>query len=124
VANSKVTGLICYKIALLLVVSFLLAAALVQAGGEGKITGTVMDPTNAVIPGATVVALDTATGVKRTTQTDASGSYAFPVLPVGQYAIEVTAVGFKPNRTSGLVINIGTAGSVLICSVTPASSRH
>ena len=56
VANSKVTGLIRYKVALFLVVSFLLASAVGQASGDGKITGTVMDQTNAVIPGATVVA--------------------------------------------------------------------
>lgn len=108
-ANSKVTGLIRSKVAPLLVVSFLLAVAAAQASGDGKITGTVMDQSNAVIPGATVVVLDTATGVKRTTQTDAQGTYSFPVLPVGQYEIDVTAVGFKPNRTSSLVINIGTA---------------
>jgi hypothetical protein len=112
VANSKVTGLIRNTAALFLVVWFLLAVAAVQASEDGKITGTVMDQSDAVIPGATVVALDTATGVKRTTQTDVQGTYSFPVLPVGQYEIDVTAVGFKPNRTSSLVINIGTALTV------------
>jgi len=112
VANSKVTGLIRSKVALLLVISFLLTAAVAQASEDGRITGTVMDQSNSVIPGATVVVLDTATGVKRTTQTDAQGTYSFPVLPVGQYEIDVTAVGFKPKRTSGLVINISTALTV------------
>jgi len=112
VANSKVTGLIRYKVVLFLAVTFLLIAALANASGEGKITGTVMDQTNAVIPGATVVAMDVATGVKRMTQTDAAGTYAFPVLPVGRYEIDVTAPGFKPNQTSGLIINIGTALTV------------
>jgi hypothetical protein len=71
-----------------------------------------MDQSNALVPGATVVALELVTGVKRTTQTDAQGAYAFPVLPVGQYEIDVTAEGFKPTRTSALVINIGTALTV------------
>ena len=112
VANSKVTGLIRNKFALSLAVSFLLAAAVARASEGGKVTGTVTDPSNAVIPDAAVVALDTATGVTRTTQTDAQGAYSFPVLPVGRYDIDVTAVGFKPNRTPGLVINIGTALTV------------
>ena len=59
-----------------------------------------------------MVALETTTGVKRTTQTDAQGAYAFPVLPVGQYEIEVTAEGFKTKRTAALNINIGTALTV------------
>ena len=75
----------------------------------GKITGTVKDQTNAVIPGATVTALNTATGIKQTTKTDDQGTYSFPVLPVGQYEIDVSAVGFKPNRTQGVTININTA---------------
>ena len=112
VANSKVTGLVRHQIASFLGVSLLLLAAVAQGSGEGKITGTVMDQSSAVIPGATVVALDTATGVKRTTQTDVQGIYSFPVLPVGQYEIDVTAEGFKPKSTSALVINIGTALTV------------
>jgi hypothetical protein len=112
VANSKVTGLVRHKTASFLVASLLLVAAVAQGSGEGKITGTVMDQSSAVIPGATVVALETTTGVKRTTQTDAQGAYAFPVLPVGQYEIEVTAAGFKTKRTAALDINIGTALTV------------
>lgn len=78
----------------------------------GRITGTVKDQTNGVIPGATVTAINTATGVKQTTTSDAQGSYTFPVLPVGQYEIDVAAGGFKANRTQGLVINVGAALTV------------
>jgi hypothetical protein len=81
-----------------------------QAGG--KITGFVKDASNAVIPGAGVMALNTATGINQTTKTDEQGSYAFPVLPVGQYEIDVTASGFQPNRTRGLAIDINTALTV------------
>ena len=93
---------------------FILVVALtwtsaVCADVGGKITGTVKDQTNGVIPRATVTAVNTATGVKQTTQSDPQGNYTFPVLPVGQYEIDVTADGFKPNRTRGLVINVGTS---------------
>lgn len=90
----------------------LLAASVGWAEVGGKITGVVKDQTEAVIAGATVVAVNTATGVKQTTKTDEQGSYAFPVLPVGKYEIEVTADGFKPNRTRGLVIDINSGLTV------------
>lgn len=93
-----------------------LGIALVASSGGaevgGKITGVVKDQTNAVIAGATVAAVNTATGVKQTTKTDEEGSYAFPVLPVGQYEIDVTADGFKPSKTRGLAIDINAALTV------------
>jgi len=89
---------------------FLLNAALADVGG--KITGVVKDQTDAVIAGATVVAVNTASGVKQTTKTDEQGSYAFPVLPVGQYEIDVTADGFKPNQTRSVAIDINAALTV------------
>jgi hypothetical protein len=73
---------------------FWLSAGMAEVGG--KITGVVKDQTGGIIPGATVVVLNTATGVKQTTVTNAEGTYSFPVLAVGQYDIDVTADGFKP----------------------------
>lgn len=86
-----------------------LAASASRGDVEGKITGTVKDQTNALIPGAAVTALNTATGVKQTTRTDDQGTYSFPVLPVGLYEIDVSADGFKPSRTQGVTININAA---------------
>jgi hypothetical protein len=89
---------------------FLLNAAWADVGG--KITGVVKDQTNAVIAGATVVVVNTGTGVKETTTTDEQGTYTFPVLPVGQYEVAVTADGFRSNKTKGLAIDINTALTV------------
>jgi hypothetical protein len=101
--------------ALLTAVSFFSLLNIARADVGGKITGTVKDQTNAVIPGAAVVALNTATGVRQATKTDEQGNYSFPVLAVGQYEIDVTADGFKPSKTQGLIININTA---LIADIT------
>src|ERR1700730_5968362 len=90
----------------LITMGILLAASVGWAEVGGKITGVVKDETEAVIGRATVVAVNTATGVKQTTKTDEQGSYAFPVLPVGKYEIEVTADGFKPNKTRSVAIDI------------------
>src|SRR5580693_5177044 len=89
---------------------FQLNAAWADVGG--KITGVVKDQTDAVIAGATAVAVNTATGVKQTTKTDEQGNYTFPVLPVGQYEIVVSADGFRSSRTRGLTVDINTALTV------------
>ena len=101
--------------AFLIAFSFFFLLNTARADVGGKITGTVKDQTNAVIPGAAVVALNTATGVKQATKTDEQGNYSFPVLAVGQYEIDVTADDFKPSKTQGLIININTA---LIADIT------
>ena len=96
----------------LITLGILLAASSGRAEVGGKITGVVKDQSGAVIAGATVVAINAATAVQQTTNTDQQGSYAFPVLPVGQYEIDVTADGFKPNRTNGLAVDINAALTV------------
>ena len=97
---------------MLITVAIVLFASSGWGDVGGKITGTVKDQTNAVIPGATVVAIRAATGTKQTARTDEQGSYSFPVLPVGQYEIDVAADGFKPSQTKGLTININTSLTV------------
>jgi len=65
--------------------------------------------TDAAVEGATVTTLNTATGAKQTTKTDARGAYSFPVLAVGQYELALTADGFRPYRRTGLVIDVNSA---------------
>src|SRR5271155_3891646 len=55
------------------------------AGVGGSISGMVSDPSGAAIAQAPISLLDAATGVRRSAITDGHGSYAFPVLPVGNY---------------------------------------
>ena len=61
----------------------LLAAAPVagQIGGSGTIKGTVTDPTGAVIPSATVTAINVATGVETRRETTAAGLFVIAPLP-------------------------------------------
>ena len=75
----------------------------------GSISGVVMDPSAAVVPGAKVVAIETQTGVRTTVTTDSKGFYNFPALPVGNYDVEITQTGFRTYHTSGLVIDANSA---------------
>ena len=75
----------------------------------GSISGTVRDPSGAVVPGVSVTALNTETAIKQTVSTDAQGFYAFPSLPVGHYEIDIQKSGFRDYRQTGLVIDVNTA---------------
>jgi hypothetical protein len=66
-----------------------------QIGGSGSIEGTVTDPTGAIIPNASVVALNPSTGVKTTRQTTDAGRYLISPLTPGVYTVSVAAQGFE-----------------------------
>jgi len=59
------------------------------------IVGTVTDPSGAPIAGAAVTASDTERGTVWTAQTDGSGAYNIPRIPVGTYTVKITASGFQ-----------------------------
>src|ERR1700761_5105667 len=68
--------------------------AFAQSAIAGGIGGTVTDPSGAVISGATVTALNTATNQKWPSATDASGYFRSSNLTPGTYVITVSAPGF------------------------------
>lgn len=84
--------LICC-LALLVLAAFSISAAFSQTV-TGNITGLVTDATGAVVPGATVAASNTATGVQTPATTNSAGVYTIRFLPIGQYTVSVSASGF------------------------------
>jgi Carboxypeptidase regulatory-like domain len=58
------------------------------------ITGTITDPSGALVSGAHVVARNLSTGVETSAATNDSGSYRIEFLPIGQYVATITAPGF------------------------------
>jgi hypothetical protein len=78
-----------------------------QGGATGAITGTVQDPSGAVIANADVKIVDQNTGVlARDVKTDSSGSFTAPLLPVGTYTITVTSAGFQTGQFKDIVVRI------------------
>ncbi|MDT7813192.1 MAG: hypothetical protein QOJ42_3108, partial [Acidobacteriaceae bacterium] len=61
---------------------------------SGSISGAVIDPSAAVVPGATVTIENPVSGYLRTTQTDSSGRYQFSNLPFNPYHLSAKATGF------------------------------
>jgi len=80
--------------AILLLTSALAAQA---TGNAGSINGTVIDPTGAVVPGATVQIQNPVSQYSRTATTDSSGRFTFPNVPLNPYHMTVTAQGFAPS---------------------------
>src|SRR5437016_2814469 len=78
------------------------------ASTTGSISGTLKDPTGAVIAGATVQAINIAQGVHNKIESDANGSFIFSSLPVGHYDLQIEASGFKIEKRTGLAIDADT----------------
>jgi hypothetical protein len=87
-----------------------LLSSLSFAGDAGIVSGTIVDPTGAVVPAAVVVLRNSATGSQQTCTTDAAGQYAFSALPAGHYQIEIAAPGFKPYQLTDL--NLATSAAL------------
>ena len=80
------------------VLSFVLIALAGVASaqtGTGEIFGKVTDRTGAVLPGATVTISGDALIQPQSTGVSSSGSYRFPNLPIGVYAVTFELSGFK-----------------------------
>jgi hypothetical protein len=92
-----------------LLIALVLATGTIWGGVTASISGTVADPTGAVISGASVTARNTDTGIVNSTQTNTDGFYSFPALPTGKYEVSIKATGFEVYRETGLVLDVNTA---------------
>src|SRR5262245_3297185 len=78
-----------------LVLLFVTTFAYAQGGATSSISGVVVDPNGGVIPGATVVVKNAATGTAFDTITNTTGTFSVPALDAGTYSVTVTLAGFK-----------------------------
>ena len=100
----------CSTIVLILGVSF--ASSLSAQESTARLLGTVTDPSGAVIPAASVVARNVATGVERKSAANETGDYTIPFLPIGEYTVTAEATGFKRSTISGLVLRVNQEARV------------
>src|SRR5690242_7335770 len=95
----------------------------------GRITGTVFDPSGAVIPNAMVTVKSAATGLERQTTTTNSGTYAVTNLQPGRYTVTAQATNFAPVQQTadvtvgaaiGVDIHLAVGGITAAVEVTEA----
>ncbi len=96
------------KVRIILVFVLLAAVSLSAQTFRGTILGTVTDAQGAVLSGAKVTVKNVGTGLERTTETSADGSYALPELPMGTYTVTITQAGFQTSVTTGIVVDVAT----------------
>src|ERR1700678_4524676 len=77
-----------------------------------SIRGTVLDPSGAIVQGATVTAKQTETGLTRTGVTDHQGEYVLVELPIGHYQLEVQARGFQKYLQQGISLDVNQTATV------------
>jgi hypothetical protein len=75
---------------------------------RGGISGTVTDQSGAVVPGAQITAVESATNTTSKTVSSSAGEFAFSNVPLGSYTISITASGFKSERVDKVPVTAGT----------------
>ncbi len=90
----------------LVVISFLaLAGSLLQAQViTGSLTGTVVDASGGIVPGAVATLLSDATKETRSATVNASGTFIFSAVQPGRYTLKVEHVGFKTTEQKGISV--------------------
>lgn len=78
-----------------------------QQALTGTITGSVKDASEAAVPNAQISVKNLNTGLERTTSSGQLGLYTVPLLPVGDYAVSVTAQGFTDTKVDSVRVGVG-----------------
>ncbi len=99
-------GVLSISVCLTLLLSMLCGSASGQVGA-GSLSGIVQDQTGAIVPGATVTIKNAASGARRTTQSNGSGSFTFSAIPSGDYQLMVEHAGFKQLVRPSIHLNPG-----------------
>jgi hypothetical protein len=103
------------RIPLLLVALICLTLAVSNALAQnitGSLSGTVVDPTGAVVVGADVTLTNEASRDVRRTKSNADGYFAFAAVPPGSYSVAIETAGFAKYEQKGVMLRIGDSRSL------------
>src|SRR5258708_4348314 len=83
-------------------------------GPVGTLNGTVLDPAGAVVPGASVVVVNNATGEEHKTTSTSAGAYTLPYVPAGTYKLRISAPGFRVSEADNVILRVAQTLTVNI----------
>ena len=95
-----------------LIVLLMVGVSACLAQSTATLSGTVTDPSGAVVPGAQVTVHSLATGIDRQQVTDSSGLYVVPSLEPGDYQVQVKASGFSLYTVKSVTLGVDQRVSV------------
>ena len=97
------------------VVFLSVSAAFAQTqSNAADLSGSVVDPSDAIVPGATITAKNIATGITRTSTVSDSGTFQFIALSPGDYEITAEAATFKKTVISPVKLTVGQSAELKI----------
>ena len=92
----------------------LLLSATLLAQTYGDISGEVLDPSGAVVPGVSITLTNTATNAVRTTESNTAGAYTFPALQPGVYVLKAEKTGFKTFTRQNVEVQVQLSARINI----------
>jgi len=95
-----------YRWLLAFLTSLLFAVSLRATGPTGAITGTVTDPSGAVVPHARITVLDQGTNATRDAETNDDGDYTIALLPPAHYRVSVEKAGFRRGVFDDVIVDV------------------
>lgn len=81
---------------------------------QASLQGTVTDPSSSLIPNAQIELINVHTGAVRHTVSSSTGSFIFPDVEPGDYEIDTSAAGMKPEKRTGITVTTGVVNQVTI----------
>src|SRR5215471_11695843 len=79
---------------------------------SSQVSGQILDPSQAAIPGAEVTLIQTETGARREITSSSEGYYSFPLLLPGHYELRVQKEGFAAQKKTGIVVETASITTV------------
>ncbi|MGA9061715.1 MAG: carboxypeptidase-like regulatory domain-containing protein [Terracidiphilus sp.] len=110
-----------FQLTLVLLLSF--AFPLFASGPAGTITGTITDPSGAVIPKARIVVRNEGTNATREAQSNGEGDYTVALLAPGRYSVAVESTGFRRSVIHGVILDVDQTVRVDFALVVGAASE-
>src|ERR1700712_1038145 len=99
-------------IRLLIACALLLLPPHLAAQQNATVQGIVVDESQAVLPGSTVTATETSTGVQSLAVAEADGRYRFTNMPPGQYKFRIELSGFATTEIANVELLVGQSVTV------------
>ena len=92
----------------------LLSTNALAQGERATVTGTVSDPTGAMVPAVAITIRNLETNANSRATTNSAGLFYIPALSPGVYDVNAEKIGFRPSRVSNLRLTVGLTATVAI----------